>query len=57
MYKMNAPGYRNAYLASLKKEIKNNDKNAKANVSTPAVQQYIASGNTFVGYLPPPKKK
>lgn len=53
---MNAPGYKNAYLANLKKEIKNNQMNYKANVTTPAVNQYVASGNTYVGYMPKPPK-
>ena len=54
---MNAPGYRTAYLANLKKEVKNNQTNYQANVSTPAVNQYVASGNTYVGYMPKPPKK
>ena len=54
---MNAPGYKNAYLANLKKEVKNNQTNYQANVSTPAVNQYVASGNTYVGYMPKPPKK
>ena len=54
---MNAPGYRTAYLANLKKEVKNNQTNYQANVSTPAVNQYVASGNTYVGYAETTEKR
>ncbi len=51
---MNTPEYKKAYLANLKVEKKNNEKNLKANSSTPALNQYIENtGNKVLGgYIP-----
>lgn len=54
---MNNPEYRKAYLANLKKEAANNNKNLCANKTQPAATQYMQnSGQTILGILPKPKK-
>jgi hypothetical protein len=47
---MNTPQYRKAYLANLKMEISNNNKNYSANIGSPATHQYIQnSGQQVLG--------
>jgi hypothetical protein len=47
---MNTPEYRKAYLANLKLEIANNNKNLVANKGAPSAQQYIkTSGQPILG--------
>jgi len=60
----NTPEYRNAYLANLQQEIKNNNKHAASNQGSmnPATRQYIQnsghvpSGVSTFTPTPPPKK-
>ena len=46
---MNTPEYRKAYLANLKLEVSNNNKNLLANKENPALIQYIQNGGQVVG--------
>lgn len=47
---MNTPEYKKAYLANLKIEIKNNNTNFNANITQPAMNQYIQnSGQSVLG--------
>ena len=46
---MNTPEYRKAYLANLKLEISNNNKNLAANKGNPALNQYVQNGGQVVG--------
>ena len=46
---MNTPEYRKAYLANLKLEISNNNKNLSANKGNPALNQYVQNGGQVVG--------
>ena len=46
---MNTPEYRKAYLANLKLEILNNNKNLAANKGNPALNQYVQNGGQVVG--------
>ena len=46
---MNTPEYRKAYLANLKLEVSNNNKNLLANKENPALIQYVQNGGQVVG--------
>jgi hypothetical protein len=47
---MNTPAYRKAYMANLKLEISNNNKNAVANKAQPANNQFIQNtGQPILG--------
>ena len=47
---MNTPEYRKAYLANLKLQASNNNKNLTANKGNPSAQQYIQnSGQPILG--------
>jgi hypothetical protein len=47
---MNTPAYKKAYMANLKLEISNNNKNAVANKAQPANNQFIQnSGQQILG--------
>ena len=46
---MNTPEYRKAYLANLKLEVSNNNKNLAANKGNPALNQYVQNGGQVVG--------
>jgi hypothetical protein len=46
---MNTPEYRKAYLANLKLEISNNNKNLAANKGNPSLNQYIQNGGHVIG--------
>lgn len=47
---MNTPEYRKAYLANLKVDVANNNKNLLANKNQPAAQQYMQnSGHPILG--------
>ncbi len=47
---MNTPAYKKAYMANLKLEISNNNKNAVANKAQPANNQFIQnSGRQILG--------
>jgi len=46
---MNTSEYRKAYLANLKLEMSNNNKNLVANKGNPAVNQYIQNGGKVIG--------
>ena len=46
---MNTPEYRKAYLANLKLEASNNNKNLLANKGNPALNQYVQNGGQVVG--------
>jgi hypothetical protein len=47
---MNTPEYRKAYMANLKMETNNNNKNLVANKGNPSAQQYITnSGQQVLG--------
>tara|TARA_B110000285_G_C15088954_1_gene597903 strand:- start:134 stop:340 length:207 start_codon:yes stop_codon:yes gene_type:complete len=47
---MNTPEYRKAYMANLKMETNNNNKNLVANKGNPSAQQYIKnSGQQVLG--------
>jgi triphosphoribosyl-dephospho-CoA synthetase len=46
---MNTPEYRKAYLANLKLEVSNNNKNLLANKGNPALNQYVQNGGQVVG--------
>jgi hypothetical protein len=46
---MNTPEYRKSYLANLKVEMTNNNKNFVANKGNPAVNQYIQNDGQVVG--------
>ena len=46
---MNTSEYRKAYLANLKLEVSNNNKNLLANKENPALIQYVQNGGQVVG--------
>lgn len=46
---MNTPEYKKAYLANLKLEVSNNNKNLVANKGNPALNQYVQNGGQVVG--------
>ncbi len=46
---MNTPEYKKAYLANLKLEVQNNNKNLVANKGNPALNQYVQNGGQVVG--------
>jgi hypothetical protein len=46
---MNTLEYRKAYLANLKLEVSNNNKNLLANKGNPALIQYVQNGGQVVG--------
>jgi hypothetical protein len=54
---MNTPEYRKAYLANLKLEISNNNKNLAANKGNPSLNQYIQNGGHVIGASTDPAQK
>jgi DNA polymerase III sliding clamp (beta) subunit (PCNA family) len=46
---MNTSQYTKAYLANLKLEISNNNKNLTANKNNPSLNQYVQTGGHVVG--------